>query len=155
LTSSLGRLLVISFDLIKQGLTEVRPGIRERFIFHQHQYCSNIFWQVFASSLRVLWPFEFRDAHTINIETGQYTISDAFDQRINDINAWTMTRDIFDRWPEFYSDIPAYPHLNKQISYKPPVPVQALTRSAENQDRHTSKALEGLDVMQSCIGIST
>ncbi|KAH6871765.1 hypothetical protein B0T10DRAFT_590501 [Thelonectria olida] len=124
------------------------PGIRERFIFHQHQYCGNIFWQVFASSLRLLWPFEFRDTYTINIETGQYTISDAFEQRINDINAWTMTQDIFDRWPEFYSDIPAYPHLNKQISYKPPVRFQTLTQSAEHQDQDTQKALEGLDVIQ-------
>ncbi|KAF2416420.1 hypothetical protein EJ08DRAFT_576436, partial [Tothia fuscella] len=87
------------------------PGLRERFVFYQHRYCGNLFWKLFCSSLRILWPFEFRDCYTRNLQTGQYHISPQFDERIGDINAWTMESDIYKRWPEFYSDIPAFNHI--------------------------------------------
>jgi len=92
------------------------PGLRERFVFYQHNYCSNVFWQLFCKSLRILWPFEFRDCYTRNLETGQYQISSQFDERIGDINAWTMSNEIFKKWPEFYSDIPAYNHIPSSVS---------------------------------------
>jgi hypothetical protein len=75
-----------------------------------------MFWKLFCSNLRILWPFEFRDCYSRNLETGQYVISSAFDERIGDINAWTMSGDIFKRWPEFYSDIPAYNHIPGSVS---------------------------------------
>jgi len=43
-------------------------------------------------------------------------ISPTFDERIGDINALTMSGDIFKRWPEFYSDIPAYNHIPGSVS---------------------------------------
>lgn len=99
-----------------------RPGIRERFVFSQHRYCANIFWHLFASSLRLLWPFEFRDAYTTNTETGRLGLSEAFETRIRDIGAWTMTGKFFDRWPELYGDIPRFPHLLSvpTVTLKPP-----------------------------------
>ncbi|KAF8851329.1 hypothetical protein BDZ45DRAFT_539937, partial [Acephala macrosclerotiorum] len=84
------------------------PGIRERFVFHQHRYCSNVFWDLFCDGLHVLWPFEFRDCYTRNIQTGQYKLSQGFEDRISDINAWTMGPGMFEKWPEFYSDIPTF-----------------------------------------------
>jgi hypothetical protein len=42
-----------------------------------------------------------------NITTGQYCISTAFDARVQDINAWRMGPDMFQRFPELYSDIAA------------------------------------------------
>ncbi|KAH7152665.1 hypothetical protein EDB81DRAFT_431715 [Dactylonectria macrodidyma] len=94
------------------------PGIRERFVFYQHTYCGNIFWRLFSSSLHMLWPYEFRDTYSLNVETGQFRITDAFKQRIDDINAWTMTEQIFEQWPEFYSDIPAFARLPRSLTFK-------------------------------------
>ncbi|KAE9978908.1 hypothetical protein EG328_001207 [Venturia inaequalis] len=92
------------------------PGLRERFVFYQHNYCSNVFWQLFCKSFRILWPFEFRDCYTRNLETGQYQISPQFDERIGDINAWTMSGEIFKKWPEFHSDIPSFNFIPASMS---------------------------------------
>jgi Domain of unknown function (DUF3425) len=84
------------------------PGVRERFVFGQHRYCENVFWHLFAKSFSFLWPCEFRDAYSRNVRTGEYKVSEEFDRRLKDINAWTMGKDFFERFPEFYGDIPAF-----------------------------------------------
>jgi hypothetical protein len=85
-----------------------RPGLRERFVFHQHRYCSNRFWKRLAVDFRILWPFEFSDCYSHNLTTGTYKFSPAFQDTIGDIRAWTMTADLFKAYPEFLSDIPVY-----------------------------------------------
>jgi hypothetical protein len=105
-----------------------RPGLRERFVFHQHRYCGNIFWHLFCNSLKINWPYEFRDCYTRNLETGEYKISESFDGRVGDINAWTMRPDIFKRWPEFYADFPrSMDHMPMHIALRmqPPATTQA------------------------------
>ena len=92
------------------------PGIRERFVFAQHRYCSNTFWHLFNSCLNVLWPYEFRDCYSRNATTGNYSISSSFEKRLFDINAWTMGDDMFKKWPEFYSDFPASNRLPMTVS---------------------------------------
>ncbi|OAP56254.1 hypothetical protein AYL99_09433 [Fonsecaea erecta] len=87
------------------------PGVRERFIFNEHDYCGNEFWHLFCKSFRILWPYEFRDCYTREIETGLYKFSPMFDQRLRDIKAWTMGPDIFNRFPELYSDMPTFNHI--------------------------------------------
>jgi hypothetical protein len=82
------------------------PGVRERFIFNEHDYCGNEFWMLFTTSLKILWPYEFRDCYTREIETGLYKVSPQFDERLCDIKSWTMGPDIFRRFPELYSDMP-------------------------------------------------
>ncbi|KAH7141902.1 hypothetical protein EDB81DRAFT_691369 [Dactylonectria macrodidyma] len=84
----------------------VWPGVRERFVFLQHRYCSNQFWKIFAESFQISWPFEFRDCYKKNAITSQYSISPDFEERLQDINSWTMTVEFFSHFPEFYSDIP-------------------------------------------------
>ncbi|KZL66632.1 bZIP transcription factor [Colletotrichum tofieldiae] len=96
----------------------VWPGVRERFIFSQHQYCSNRFWGVFARSFRILWPYEFRDCYRRNVATGKYCVSPEFENRIRDINSWTMSMDFFNHFPEMYADIPAYQELPKALTWK-------------------------------------
>jgi hypothetical protein len=124
------------------SLTLHRPGLRERFVFYQHRYCGNLFWKLFCSSLRILWPFEFRDCYSRNLETGQYEISASFDERIGDINAWTMSGDIFKRWPEFYSDIPAYNHIPGSVQDSaarnpvPPPPASTHSLAAISEEEH-------------------
>lgn len=85
-----------------------RPGLRERFVFHQHKYCTNKFWTLFCSSFRILWPYEFRDCYTFNTLTGEYRVSPMFDERISDLRSWTMSAAMFEAWPELVSDIPHY-----------------------------------------------
>lgn len=107
-----------SQDLLHSYATEyfAWPGLRERFVFSEHRYCSNIFWRLFCSSLRVQWPYEFRDCYTRNVETGLYRISPTFHERINDIRYWSMGRDFLKQYPELYSDIPAWNHVPASLA---------------------------------------
>lgn len=92
------------------------PGIRERFIFGEHNYCQNEFWHLFCKSFRLLWPYEFRDCYTREVETGLYKVSTNFDQRLTDIKCWTMGPDIFNRFPELHSDMPSYNHIPRPVT---------------------------------------
>jgi hypothetical protein len=57
------------------------------------------------------------------METGEYKISESFDSRVGDINAWTMRPDIFKRWPEFYADFPrSLDHLPMHVALRMPPP---------------------------------
>jgi hypothetical protein len=102
-----------------------RPGLRERFVFHQHRYCSNKFWKLLCTHLRILWPFEFRDCYTHNTYTGGYKLSSSFQERVKDIRSWTMSSGIFETWPEFLSDIPVYDSVPASLSLQAP-PGQSL-----------------------------
>lgn len=82
------------------------PPFRQRFISNEDTYCGNDFFFMYQSQLRLLWPFEFRDCYTHDLETGLYKPSRLFDERINDIKCWTMGNDFFERFPELSSDIP-------------------------------------------------
>ena len=97
-------------------LTLIRPGLRERFVFYQHHYCLNTFWQLLCNSLRIQWPFDFRDCYTRNAETGVYKVSALFDERISDIKSWAMGPDIFKQFPELYGDLPTFNHIPTSIS---------------------------------------
>ncbi len=105
------------------------PGIRERFIFSEHNYCENEFWHLFCRSLRILWPYEFRDCYTREVGTGLYKVSPMFDQRLSDIKCWTMGPDIFQRYPELYSDMPAFNHIPQTVSDKTSQQKRLLPRS--------------------------
>ncbi|KAL9562735.1 hypothetical protein ACKAV7_013299 [Fusarium commune] len=86
----------------------VWPGLRERLIFSQHQYCNNSFWELLQTNLKIVWTDGFQDTFYHNAHTGKYHISPLFEQRIRDINAWTMSTDFFQHFPELSEDIPAY-----------------------------------------------
>ncbi|KAL5603612.1 hypothetical protein FOVSG1_006362 [Fusarium oxysporum f. sp. vasinfectum] len=86
----------------------VWPGFRERLIFCQHQYCANTFWELLQTNLKILWSDSFQDTFYHNAHTGKYHISPLFEQRIRDINAWTMSTDFFTHFPELSEDIPTY-----------------------------------------------
>lgn len=50
-------------------------------------------------------------------------MSESFESRISDINAWTMRADIFKRWPEFYADFPrSLDHLPMHVALRMPPP---------------------------------
>ncbi|KAF2757769.1 hypothetical protein EJ05DRAFT_400697 [Pseudovirgaria hyperparasitica] len=91
------------------------PGVRERFVFSEHNYCGNIFWQLFNKNLRILWPYEFRDCYTKNVQTGELQFSLDFRRRLEDINVWAMGSDFFERFPELRSDIPQWNSIPKQV----------------------------------------
>lgn len=98
----------ISRNVVCRLLTRLRPGLRERFIFSQHRYCSNTFWDKFTNNFRISWPFEFRDCYNVNLETGKLSVAAEFKSRIADLGAWTMSHGFFERFPELYGDIPAF-----------------------------------------------
>lgn len=94
----------------------VWPGIRERFVFSQHQYCTNMFWDLFRGNFKIMWPYDFRDTYMHNSETGRYHLSPLFEERIRDISAWTMCPDFFVQFPELYGDIPTYLSVPASVS---------------------------------------
>lgn len=85
----------------------VWPGLRERFIFQQHNYCSNLFWQLFSTSFEMAWPYDFRDCFAQRWDTGAYQLTPLFADCLSDISRWTMRQDIFVKFPDLRCDIPA------------------------------------------------
>ncbi|RSM17466.1 hypothetical protein CDV31_003715 [Fusarium ambrosium] len=81
------------------------PGLRERFVFFQHQYCANLFWYMLLSNFKFLWPFDFRDTYMQNSETGQFHLSPHFKRSMGDLGSWTMGQGFFEQFPELYADI--------------------------------------------------
>ncbi|KAK1979041.1 hypothetical protein LZ30DRAFT_597771 [Colletotrichum cereale] len=133
----------------------VWPGLRERFVFGQHHYCNNRFWKLFTSNLHILWPFEFRDAYRTCLVTGQYQVSPTFEQRITNINAWTMGHDFFARFPELTADMPRFHFIGQAltpVSTSPPMPQQtSLSQLKEREEQllleHAAEEGSTQDVM--------
>ncbi|CAK7204868.1 hypothetical protein SEUCBS139899_007630 [Sporothrix eucalyptigena] len=84
----------------------VWPGVRERFVFSQHRYCSNLFWNTFSANLRILWAHGFDSCYQLDLMTGRYCIAPAFKNQIRDLRCWTMLRGFFDHFPDLACDIP-------------------------------------------------
>ncbi|KAH7136987.1 hypothetical protein B0J13DRAFT_479811 [Dactylonectria estremocensis] len=131
----------------------VWPGVRERFVFSQHQYCTNLFWDLFRGNFKILWPYGFRDTYMHNSETGQFHLSPLFEERLRDINSWTMSPDFFVQFPELYGDIPSYLGLplNVSNSGSAVVPyVPAARRLVERMDKDVEAESQGTmpDVME-------
>lgn len=100
-----------------------RPGVRERFVFSQHRYCTNLFWQLFRNNFRLTWQYNFRDCYMQDRNSGKFSISPLFEQRIGDIRCWTMSAGFFAQFPELSQDIPRCDSL--------PIPVGTAREDAE------------------------
>ncbi|KAH8647905.1 hypothetical protein BX600DRAFT_503241 [Xylariales sp. PMI_506] len=103
----------------------VWAGVRERFVFSQHQYCSNRFWQLFSTNLRIIWPYEFQDCYTVDSMTGKCQISPKFITHIRNLNSWTMSVDFFNHFPDLYNDIPSYQEVPRYLN----LPAQSTGKS--------------------------
>ncbi|KAM0190286.1 hypothetical protein ACHAPA_010762 [Fusarium lateritium] len=112
----------------------VWPGLRERLIFSQHHYCTNTFWDLLQSNLKILWQGGFQDTFYQNTHTGKYQISPVFEQRIRDINSWTMSTDFFARFPELNQDIPAYMGIPPSVEEMQSTAVIPTMRRRPNDD---------------------
>ncbi|KAK5988242.1 hypothetical protein PT974_12383 [Cladobotryum mycophilum] len=84
----------------------VWPGLRERFIFGQHRYCTNLFWTLFRDTIQVMWPHNFEDCYTTDYETGRFVMTDHFENRIRELQTWRMRQDFFNQFPELTDDMP-------------------------------------------------
>ncbi|PIA99021.1 hypothetical protein CB0940_03675 [Cercospora beticola] len=100
-----------------------RPGVRERFVIHQHRYCSNSYWETFARQLRFLWPYSQRDCYLTLGDA--YKISPFFDKSVGDIKRWTLDSDFFSVYPELSSDIPMYNGVPRSLSIVQPQKARA------------------------------
>lgn len=88
-----------------------------------------------------------------NSETGQFHLSPLFEERLRDINSWTMSPDFFVQFPELYGDIPSYLGLplNVSNSGSAVVPyVPAARRLVERMDKGVEAESQGTmpDVME-------
>lgn len=119
----------------------VWPGLRERLIFSQHHYCTNTFWDVLQPNFKILWPDTFQDTFFHNTQTGKYHISPIFEERIRDINAWTMSTDFFTHFPELVEDIPAFMGIPASMSRAETAIVPSRQRRRRDDDE--DKAYRG------------
>lgn len=103
---SLGKNL--SITKLHKTKTCARPGVRESLNQSHHRYCQNLFWNLFKEHVRIIWPFDFRDCYTQNVQQGRYHISSAFEQTIRNSRSWTMERDFFGSFPELHHEIPIF-----------------------------------------------
>lgn len=146
-----------SQDLLHSYATEYLawPGLREKFINTEHRYCSNMFWQLFCKDFRFVWQYEFRDCYIRNTETGLYSISPTFHDRIHDIKSWSMGQDFFKAYPECKNDIPSWgtippapSALGRQVIQVPmKKPLQSSRKGPENETEtsqlpHTGHVLQ-------------
>lgn len=81
-------------------LSVKRPGIRQALDRDEHRFCSNHFWTVFINSMRVDWPYEFRDCYLLNSATGLYRLSPLFDETLKDIRKIGVDESFFQHYPE-------------------------------------------------------
>ncbi|KAG7103700.1 hypothetical protein HYQ44_017788 [Verticillium longisporum] len=102
----------------------VWPGIRDRFVFSQHRYCMNEFWNLFRLNLKLVWQLGFNACFIQNTTTGRFGLAPLFEERIRNIKAWTMNADILNQYPELADDIPLF----TDMSAKPSTPQIALAQ---------------------------
>ncbi|KAH7002704.1 hypothetical protein B0J12DRAFT_692389 [Macrophomina phaseolina] len=84
------------------------PGVRERLVFSEHEYCANSFWRCAFSSTRLAWPFDLRDAYVRNLVTGKLHLSPYFRMCIRDLSNWAMSPEFLNQYPELRDDIEGY-----------------------------------------------
>ncbi|RMZ76234.1 hypothetical protein DV738_g5077, partial [Chaetothyriales sp. CBS 135597] len=82
------------------------PGLRERFVFYQHYYCGNSFWNALPACLTINWPYDLRDCFIQRWDSGTFEISPLFRECITNIYNWQLSPEMFNRYPELRSDVP-------------------------------------------------
>jgi hypothetical protein len=97
----------------------VWPGLRERFVFNPHRYCSEKNWNMFWQCFRFNWEYDFRDAYIRNRQTGLYQFSTPFLERLRDLQCFRMLQSYLDEFPEFQEDIPPLVIKSEPESFGP------------------------------------
>ncbi|KAF5694469.1 hypothetical protein FDENT_1081 [Fusarium denticulatum] len=84
------------------------PGIRERLVFLEHEYCRDSFWRSAFSNTKLKWPLELSGAYVQNSVTGDLHLSPCFRTYIRDLGNWTMSPEFLKQFPELHNDIKGY-----------------------------------------------
>ncbi|KIX10267.1 uncharacterized protein Z518_01349 [Rhinocladiella mackenziei CBS 650.93] len=119
---NVGRLLRAHLDPTRQQITNLppffvdRPHLRQALAKNIHRYCRNHFWRTFISSLRMQWPYEFRDCFLFNSANGLYKINPMYAEILGDIRRIGVTKDFFNSYPEFRSAIGAVDEIPASIT---------------------------------------
>jgi hypothetical protein len=114
----------------------VWPGLRERFVFNPHCYCSEKFSTLFWPCFRFIWEYEFRDAYICNRQTGLYQFSAPFLERTRELQYFRMSPKFLAEFPELKADIPVAP--------QPDANSLGSEAGGENFDIVTSQGLDSL-----------
>lgn len=93
--------------------------MRERFIYHQHKYCSDQFWSLLAQHFRFDWPYDLRDCYVHNRSTDRYELSGLFRRHLDDLSSFTLCKDMFNQFPEFECDITSYMTIPRELDPDP------------------------------------
>jgi hypothetical protein len=93
----------------------LRPELREYLLHCPNIDLSNKTAAAFAAHLRFLWPFDLSDAWMWNTETGLYSFSKLFEERLNDISSWAMSTEFFELYPHMTGYIPAHNAVEDKI----------------------------------------
>lgn len=115
------------------------PGIRRALSLNEHRYCSNHFWHKFINSMRMRWPFEFRDCYRYNKSKASYSLSPTYLELENDLHASGVTRDFFEYYPEFrgmiaaVDEIPPSLVMNMPDFHERAAGPDSMVLSAQNQ----------------------
>ena len=109
----------VHLALWAQALTKIRPGFRERLVFHCNNYYSQeVFFQDFHDSTCFLWPYNFADTFFQSKETHLLQFSPELLKRFNNNNCWTVDSGFLVRYPEFVGDLPTYNSIPARIEDK-------------------------------------
>ncbi|EWZ00019.1 hypothetical protein FOYG_03931 [Fusarium oxysporum NRRL 32931] len=84
------------------------PGVRERLVFSEHEYCRDSFWLSAFSSTKLMWPLRLSDAYVQNSVTGNLHLSPYFRTFIRDLGNWTVSPNFLKQYPELHNDIKGY-----------------------------------------------
>ncbi|EXK83525.1 hypothetical protein FOQG_12222 [Fusarium oxysporum f. sp. raphani 54005] len=84
------------------------PGVRERLVFSEHEYCRDSFWRSAFSSTRLMWPLGLSDTYVQNSMTGNLHFSPHFRMFIRDLGNWTVSPELLQQYPELHDDIKGY-----------------------------------------------
>jgi hypothetical protein len=76
--------------------------VRDTIIANPMVYPDIDFCQMFRLSMSVNWPLSDSDSIYSDSETGQITLSSAFQDHICDLRHWTVSELFRARWPELY-----------------------------------------------------
>ncbi|KAL9566184.1 hypothetical protein ACKAV7_009718 [Fusarium commune] len=99
------------------------PSFRQQFSRYPHRYCSNLFWHMFKEHLRITWPYEFRDAYSVNVGLNKYELSSLFRDTISNLGSWTMHSDFFYHFPALVHDVPKFQQDSLPVTIQP-LPLQ-------------------------------
>ncbi|KAL2847177.1 hypothetical protein BJY01DRAFT_263086 [Aspergillus pseudoustus] len=95
----------------------LQPNMRDHLIMSMVSYIPEAAAAVYASQIKLKWPFELRDAYKYRAADGRYEFSSEFDRVYHDIESWGLGSD---------------PTLNMLLTTEPGGELDSIDNSLDN-----------------------